>query len=174
MADWTPENHERWKAAAHEEVGTLFTVLKRKSLRWSEMDAKYASGSERTNWQVLDDAIVGRLRNLRSKHGCPESLLYLGWAMEQFRKARESQGQLVGGKIEMDVQTVYDRIMEDLLLKSMFMAAKGEQERVYIHCTMEMPWVLELEGKLGLAHDAPFRHKVEVFYHELKKRSLMG
>ena len=77
-------------------------------------------------------------------------------------------------KVELDVQTVYDRIMEDMLLKSMFMAAKSKQERVYLHCVTEMPWVLELEDKLGLAHDATFYQKTERFFNELKSRGLMG
>jgi hypothetical protein len=173
MEKWSPENHEKWKAAAQEEVATLFMILKRKSLKWSNMESDYSD--QKTNWQVLDEAILGRLKNLRSKHKCPESLLYLGYAMEQFKRTRESQGQLVqGGKIDLDVQTVYDRMMEDILLKSMFLAAKNRQERVYLYCSTEMPCVLELEKKLGVAHDATFGEKTRRFGSALQYRGLMG
>lgn len=172
MSKWTPEDHEKWKAAAHEEVATLFMILKRKSLKWSDMGADYSN--QKTGWDALDEAILGRLKNLRSKHGCPESLLCLGYAMEKFRKARESQGQFIEGKVELDVQTVHDRIMDDILIKSMFLAAKNRQERVYIYCSTEMPCVLEMEKKLGVERDATFAAKVKVFGRELKKRGLMG
>ena len=163
---WSTENHAKWKLAANKELVMLFSVLKRRKIEWdNEGDQHFV---------ILDTAIVARLKAMRERHRCPESLTYLGWAVEQFKKARESQAGLDGapGKVGRDVEIVYWRIMEDMTIKMMFEAAK-EHRSEYPHCTQKMSSIVEMEQRLGIEEGHSFQKRAVACYKELRDRKLM-
>lgn len=157
----TPENHARWKEAADREIPMLFRLLKKAKVSWDKLDEEQLG--------KLDQAIVNRLKSLRTKSNCPESLLYLGWAMDKFYVARKSQGSIDGGGVDPEVQAIYDRIMDTLNISGQYKCAK-ESHTPYAGA--RPTFLVELEQRFGLSEESSFAEKRRAYYEELQRRKV--
>ena len=159
---WSEENHAMWKEAANREIPMLFRLLKRANVSWDKMDEEQA--------EKIDKGIVNRLKSLRTKSNCPESLLYLGWAMDQFYNARKSQSNLgEGAKVDPEVQVVYERIMDTLFISGQYKCAK---ESHVPYAGARPRFLVDMENRFGLTEESSFAEKRRAFYEELKRRKV--
>lgn len=153
---WTQEGHDRWNAAASQEVSRLFNLLKRKEIDWNDMNQK--------SLEELDQVIMGRLKALRDKEDCPESMMYFAWQVQKFYEARKAQVTL-GGQMDQDVEVVYRRVMSSFDVSWCYRLAIKKQDPL-------TGWIPDLDEKIGLRLEAMHKDRATAYLAILKERHL--